>query len=210
MTNDLARAKVSSAIQGAEVIEERTFEGGGCRVVMRIAMFGASNSLASAVMPAPKKREAFPKPIQSVAPSMPACDDQTSVGARIEMINRQSEPTVSKDNKAIGGYTGLIVDCRALNLTPVMSPMIKNAAGKLIYGHKNLNAERVIADGMASCTTDPTNGTLRAGGNPLVVKAISLDDHNVNPILSTADANRILIENKASGFLDQTKVVFVY
>ena len=49
----------------------------------------------------------------------------------------------------------------------------------------------------------------RAGTNPLVVKAVGLDNHNGNPILSVADANRVLIENGATGFLDRTNVVFV-
>ena len=47
------------------------------------------------------------------------------------------------------------------------------------------------------------------GSNPLVVKAVGLDNHNGNPILSVADANRVLIENGATGFLDRTNVVFV-
>ena len=61
---------------------------------------------------------------------------------------------------------------------------------------------------MASYTTDLRKAS-RAGSNPLVVKAVGLDNHNGNPILSVADANRVLIENGASGFLDRTNVVFV-
>ena len=38
---------------------------------------------------------------------------------------------------AEGGYTGLIVDCRGLELQPVMSPVIRNSNGTRIYGHKN-------------------------------------------------------------------------
>ena len=45
--------------------------------------------------------------------------------------------------------------------------------------------------------------------NPLVVKAVSLDNHNGNPVLSLADANRVLIENGATGFLDNASVVFL-
>jgi hypothetical protein len=61
---------------------------------------------------------------------------------------------------------------------------------------------------MAGYTADIRNA-VRAGANPLVVRAIGLDNHNGNPILSVADANRVLIENGASGFLDRTAVVFV-
>jgi hypothetical protein len=49
----------------------------------------------------------------------------------------------------------------------------------------------------------------RAGARPLVMKAVALMDHNANPVLSVADANRVLIENGASGFLNQTHVVLL-
>jgi len=101
------------------------------------------------------------------------------------------------------------VDCRGLGLKPVMSPVIKNADGESIYGHKNLNPDFVIANGMASYTTDINGGTSRAGNNPLVVKAVQLQSHSSYPVLSVADANRVLIENKATGFLERTSVVFI-
>ncbi|MBR1578917.1 MAG: LPP20 family lipoprotein [Selenomonadaceae bacterium] len=207
ITSDVVRTKVSALIRGAQVISERPVEG-GYEVTMKIAMFGSSNSLAEAVLPSTGKREDFPKPVQSVAPSMPAYDSNTSIDIRIDVTSKQTAPTAAPNDNAIGGYTGLIVDCRGLNLNPVMSPVIKNADGESIYGHKNLDPDYVIANGMASYTTD-INASDRAGNNPLVVKATSVENHNGYPVLSTADANRVLIENKASGFLDKTKVVFV-
>ena len=88
-----------------------------------------------------------------------------------------------------------------------MSPVIKNASGQAIYGYKNLDYDKVVSGGMAGYTTDPAKAT-RAGSNPLYVKAVSVDK-NANPVLSVADANRVLIENGATGFLDATNVVFV-
>ena len=207
ITSDIVRTKVSALVRGAQVISERPVEG-GYEVTMKIAMFGSSNSLAEAVMPSETKREPFPTPVQSVAPSQPAYDSSTSIDIRIDVTSKQPAPIAAPNNDAIGGYTGLIVDCRGLNLNPVMSPVIKNADGESIYGHKNLDPDYVIANGMASYTAD-INMSDRAGNNPLVVKAVSLENHNGYPVLSTADANRVLIENKASGFLDKTKVVFV-
>ena len=177
---------------------------------MTVSMFGVSNSLASAVMPKPAAVEAFPQPVAAVAPSV-----QVTV-----TVNTQSAvPTASVPatgpsaaaapaGKAIGGYTGLIVDCSGLGLKPVMSPVIKNASGQPIYGYKNLDYDRVVSNGMAGYTSDVHNA-VRAGTNPLVVRAIGLDNHNGNPIIATADANRVLIENGATGFLDRTAVVFI-
>lgn len=208
ITSDIVKTKVSALVKGAQVISERQVAG-GYEVTMKIAMFGSSNSLAEAVLPSTSKREDFPLPVQSVAPSMPAYDSSTSINVRIDIANQQTAPVAAANDNAIGGYTGLIVDCRGLNLNPVMSPVIKNQNGEAIYGHRNLNPDYVIANGMASYTTDLNTGTVRAGNNPLVVKAVSLENHNGYPVIATADANRVLIENKSSGFLEKTNVVFI-
>ena len=110
---------------------------------------------------------------------------------------------------AKGDYTGLIVDCRGLSLQPVMSPVILNANGTKIYGHKNLDIDKVIREGMVAYSKDP-DAVERAGENPLVVKAVSLENFNSNPVLSIADSNRVLIENHATKFLKALKVVFLF
>ena len=111
---------------------------------------------------------------------------------------------------AVGGFTGLIVDCRGLGLKPVMSPVIKNENGEPIYGYKNLDYDKIIEIGTAGYSTDSTN-VARAGSNPLVVRAVKIDGSTKgNPVISVADANRVLIENNSSGFLDKMNVVFLY
>ena len=112
-------------------------------------------------------------------------------------------------SSAQGDYTGLIVDCRGLELQPVMSPVVKNTNGTRIYGHKNLDIDRVIREGMADYIDDTANVD-RAGTNPLVVKAVSVENFNSNPVLSIPDANRVLIENYATKFLSDLKVVFLF
>ena len=109
--------------------------------------------------------------------------------------------------RAVGGYTGFIIDCTGLGLRPVMSPVIKAENGRPIYGYKNLDSDKVVANGMASYARSEADAT-RAGVNPLRLRAVSVDG-NANPVLSAADANRLLLENSASGFLDATNVVFL-
>ena len=108
---------------------------------------------------------------------------------------------------AVGGYTGVIIDCTGLGLRPAMSPVIKAENGQPIYGYKNLDVDKVVASGMASYAHSDAEAT-RAGTNPLHLRAVSVD-HNANPVLSASDANRLLLENSASGFLDATNVVFL-
>ena len=94
-------------------------------------------------------------------------------------------------------------------LNPVMSPVIKKVGGQKIYGHKNLDYDRIIREGMASYAQDMSQAA-RAGSNPLVVRAVALDDLNANPVLSEADADLVLYENGQSHFLDNIAVVFLY
>ena len=108
-----------------------------------------------------------------------------------------------------GNFTGLIVDCRGLGIAPVMSPVILNADGTKIYTYKNLEPDKIISLGMLDYAND-IDDIARAGDNPLVVKAVKLEDFNSCPVLSVADSNRILIENYATNFLKDLKVVFLF
>lgn len=131
-----------------------------------------------------------------------------------ETVYQPTTPTPKRSvedyaSAAQGDYTGLIVDCRGLNLQPVMSPVIKNINGTKIYGHKNLDIDRIIREGMADYIDDTVH-VERAGNNPLLVKAQSVEDFNSNPVLSIADSNRVLIENHATKFLKDLKVVFLF
>ena len=108
---------------------------------------------------------------------------------------------------AVGGYTGVIIDCTGLGLRPAMSPVIKAENGQPIYGYKNLDVDKVVQNGMASYAHSDAEAT-RAGANPLRLRAVSVD-RSANPVLSAGDANRLLLENSASGFLDATNVVFI-
>lgn len=224
VTSDVTKTKVTALIQGARVVSEQAIDGGGYAVTMEMSVFGASNSLATAVLPTNTVPTSFPAPDASVPASTPSSvqvNVQVTPGTTTQQTPATTLPSVmvpshqgssaaaAPAGQAIGSYTGLIVDCRGLGLKPVMSPVIKNANGEPIYGYKNLDSATVIANGMASYTTDLSKAT-RAGSNPLVVKAVGLDNHNGNPILSVADANRVLIENGATGFLDRTNVVFVH
>ncbi len=235
VTSDVIKTRVNAMIKGARVVAESVTPDGGYQVTMEVGMFGVSNSIAQAVMPKPEKKAAFPEPVASVAPAAPSVTVNVNVGVNagttaqptapavpqvvvpsvptpsvpsVSAPQMPAQPAISSSAGAIGGFTGLVVDCRGLGLKPVMSPVIKNAEGQAIYGASNLDYDKVISEGMAAYTTNPDKIS-RAGSNPLVVKAVSLDNHNGNPVLSVADANRVLLENGKTGFLSDLKVVFL-
>ena len=171
-------------------------------------MFGVS-SLASAVISRPAVIESFPEQTADVLPSKvePYQDGGWATPAP-SRDNTGSSAAPAPDGKAIGKFTGLIVDCRGLGLKPVMSPVIKNANGRPIYGYKNLDYDKVIEKVMASYARNMSEAS-RAGRNPLIVRALDVENHGGTPVLSVADANRVLIENGATHFLDDTNVVFL-
>ena len=218
--SDVTRTKVSATIQGARILNVQYQPDGMCEVTMQVSIFGVSGSLAEAVLPPNPTPTAFPAPDPAVAaapaPATTEVNVNVSVGTTAPAAQKPTQkPAVTGTSaapapagQAAGKYTGLIVDCRGLGLRPCMSPVIKNDKGNPIYGYKNLDSQKVIANGMAGYTKDMGNAP-RAGSNPLVVKAVAVDNHNSNPVISTADANRVLIENGATGILDNTNVVFV-
>lgn len=107
------------------------------------------------------------------------------------------------------GYTGLIVDCSGLGLQPVMSPVIKDDKGNPIYGYKNLDYDKVVSDGMASYYKDAKSQNC-AGINPLVIKAVKVDNNHSNPVVKVSDAALILTANQKDKFLDNCAVVFIW
>lgn len=186
-TSDVITLKVSGIVKGAKIVSEGELAGGGYSVTMEIAMFGGEGSLAETVLERPTYVEPIPAPAPDYRP-----------------------PVISKQPTYSGGYTGLIVDCRGLGkVNNVMSPVIKNEQRQKIYGHKNLDFDRIIREGMVSYAQDMSQ-TSRAGSNPLIVTAIDLEDHDANPVLCTADAELVLYENSKSHFLENIAVVFLY
>ena len=140
----------------------------------------------------------------------PVASTQIAYETPNSMINKMAKRSVEEyASSAEGNYTGLVVDCRGLDLQPVMSPVIMNSNGTKIYGHKNLDIDRVIREGMADYADNPQNVS-RAGSNPLVVKAHAVENFNSNPVVAIPDSNRILIENHATHFLKDLKVVFLF
>jgi len=217
LANDVVKTRVTGVINGYQVVSEQYNSDGTFEVTIAVSMFGGSAPLAGAVLE-PVQQEAFPEPTSvnvsvNVGVNQPVTQQPTVQQPTVQQPVQQPSsaapvPASASGTRASGNYTGLVVDCSGLGLKPVMSPVIKNDSGQPIYGYKNLNYSKVIANGMAGYASSMSN-TQRAGANPLVVKAVSLDNHNGNPVISTADANRVLVENQASHFLDNCAVVFV-
>ena len=196
---EISSSKIDAVIKGATVLREEYDEYNNCTVVMSVPIYGVTDSVALAALKPAEKKD-FPPP--------------------------------STSDTAKGNYTGLIIDCGDLELTPVLTPVIRDANDQSLYSFEHLDYDKVITKGMVSYVTRssqisaPQNFMLvstrnlptisiaaqknlsRAGDNPLIIKAQRMSDDNSCPVISAEDADKILIENGASHFLDNGAVVF--
>lgn len=199
VTSDVVNASVSGVIKGAREVSCTTDGYGYVHVVMELPLYGGANSLAAAVIPnVPQQGFLPPSDIIPVdtKPSAPA------------VTTNPNQATVGNLYGATGRYTGLIVDCSGLGLQTAMAPAVYTDGKKVVYGLENFSHEQVINRGYVGYSNSATSGVQRAGSNPMVVKAQSIE-HFFNPVISKEDAAKILAENQMNGFLSTGNVVFV-
>ena len=192
--SDVIGARVESLVQGARIVSQESLPDGGCKVIMQINMYGPSSSLADAIRPALEKSNTEVQPFKESIPSV----------TTTTTTNTSTTTTTTVQ----GNYTGVIIDCRDFEVNPIMSPVIRLQDGTPVYGYENLQPDKVVRFGMAAYSHGQ-NMTQRAGSNPLVIRATGMERHNAYPVISDADANRMLAENKVSHFLDNCKVVIM-
>lgn len=199
VTSDVVKASVSGVVKGAREVSCTTDEYGYVHVVMELPLYGGANSLAAAVIPNVPQQGFLPPsdiiPVD-IKPAAPA------------VTTNPNQATVGNLYGATGQYTGLIVDCSGLGLQTAMAPALYTDGKKVVYGLENFSHEQVINRGYVGYSNSASSGVQRAGSNPMIVKAQSIE-HFFNPVISKEDAARILAENQMNGFLSTGNVVFV-
>lgn len=208
LTGDIISTKVSAVVRGAKILSTDYDVDGSCIVVMAVPVYGGAGSIASLTFK-PGDKEDFPEPTATVE----AKGNYT--GLIIDCGDLELKPVLAPN---------ILKDDKGDNQS--------------IYSYSNLDHEKVIANGMIGYATiakeqsddkpllltsgkfnvndfiflhayAAENNTSRAGDNPLIIKAETLSDDNSCPVVSISDADKILIENQASHFLDEGAVVFV-
>lgn len=201
MSRDVVNARVKRLVHGLALLKQgQDKETGIYYAVVRLPRYGATNSLAKAVFdPSKAGTSSFAMPQAKVIDVKPGSQESVA----------QSVGTVMRE----GNFTGVIIDCRGMNLKRTMSPVIKDERGESIYGYKNLDYDKVISIGMAGYTSSLSENVSRAGARPLVLRAVRVDtrmsQNHVDPVISNKDADKLLAENAATGFLRNCAVVFV-
>lgn len=186
VTNDVIHARVEGIIKNAVTVKQFKDETGSYHEVVELRIFNGKDSVADLVIPQVEKK---PLPAPEIF---------------VDKAAAEGEPAASATS---GNYTGVIIDCSGLDIQTAMAPGIFTKDNQAVYGLEHFSHDFVISNGYVSYSKGMAT-VARAGANPLVIKAVSVSKF-VNPVISNADAGKILAENKVSHFLDEAKVVFV-
>ena len=173
--DDQINTKVEAALHGAKVISVTRDGDGSFHAIVRLPMFGSTQSLAGAVLKEDVKVEDFPKP------------KFTSIRTEVH-------------------YTGLIIDCRGLNLSEAVTPAIKSVGGVEVYAYNNVGYQSAVSKGMVEYANNLESP--RAGSTPLVIKAVKISG-SCDVVVSDEDANKILQANQIANILVNCAVVLV-
>lgn len=109
-------------------------------------------------------------------------------------------------------YTGLVIDARGLDLSPILYPTIVSEEGKEIYSSLFISREFAVQYGVAAylCGMDTALAHPRVGAHPLVFKALRKADNTTGAIVvSLSDAKALEKVTERHGFLKECRVVIV-
>ena len=106
-------------------------------------------------------------------------------------------------------FTGLVVKIEDEDVRPMMSPVIVNENGTVIYSANKVDKDYAIKQGIVGYSTDVSDAkdNDRVADNPLVVTAKKVDGDKI--VLENSDADKILDAKDKLTFIEQCRVMFV-
>lgn len=109
-------------------------------------------------------------------------------------------------------FTGLIIDCKGLNVKPALSPRVVDEDGKEVYGSAYVSREWAIKYGMVGYSKDLAAAAKieRVGATPGQIKASkAIGDNSTDIQISNVNAADIRSAAENLKFLSECRVVFV-
>lgn len=183
--SDTIKTKVEGLLKGFEQVgEPRYMSDGSVEIDVQVRLFG-KESLASVLMP-----------------------------EEIKKIKNDTIPDTKIEPKEVAEeYTGVIIDCKGVDVEPAMSPALYDSDGSQVYvGNLPIDPDYVINDGIVaySKSMDEAKKNSRVGKNPLVLKAVkSFGNFKSDIVLKNEDVKTLLGADKNKSFLKEFKVVMV-
>jgi len=195
LQDDEIKVRIEDVVRGAQVIEESVTPGGVYRVVLQTPLAGAG-SVSEAVGVGDTAQTALAVETAPAPETKPV----------IEVVGPGTPPPPGAT------YTGLIVDCRGLDVSPSISPKLFDPDGGEVYGTMNVSPDYAIEVGIAGFPQrmDDARRSARIGDRPLIVRAARCPDrHRFYVVLRAGEAEKIREANRADKFLERTAVAFV-
>lgn len=189
LTSDIIKTNLEGVLIGAVVVQEVDLNDGSYKVVVAMPLLG-EQGVAKAID--------LPKQVEDAAPTKEV------------ILADLPAPTMLK-----GNFTGLLIDCRGLKVSPAMAPVVYGPDDEAIYPRSDVNINEMIANGLVAYynSAEIAIKAGRVGNRPLIIKASSIkkaaNGWNTSPILTQADSARILAEDARTGFITKLAVGFI-
>jgi hypothetical protein len=120
--------------------------------------------------------------------------------------------TVQQSPKKTERFTGLIVDCRGISLTPAMVPTIVGEDGQVVYGTAYVSRDQALEEGVAAYARGlaKARDNPRVGPKPLIVRGLrTVKGRSSDIVISNVDAGRIKGAGSNINVLHRGRVLFV-
>ena len=131
-------------------------------------------------------------------------------------IGEKPSITAFEGNKAKKAvvFSGLIIDCRGLNVKPALAPKIIDESGKEVYGSAYVSREWAIKYGIVGYAKDVKAAAKqladRVGTTPGQIKALKAQgDNATDVVISDTDAADVRSAAKNLKFLSECRVILV-
>ena len=146
-------------------------------------------------------------PIKLVVPMLcPYCGqewpDGKAVPSGTELVPKEIETTI---------YSGIIIDCRGLDLKPCLFPTIWNESQEEIYSVNFADQNFIIDQGLVLYTTQDQYSDPRVGQNPLRIKATDvIGSANTDIEIADSDGQRIHGSKSNLNLLRECRIAVIF
>lgn len=112
-----------------------------------------------------------------------------------------------------GCYTSVVIDATRLRVARCMSPRILRADGSEVWSTVKVDQDMLSEHGVAAYVRSRPEAfaNRRCGERPLVIRAVDRGSSITrgDVVLSDADADRLLAEDRRAGFLEDLRVIII-
>lgn len=169
---------------------------GVCTVVATLNLLGP---VGECVIPLAEPFLSSIPPQVTLAPELALPAPETS---------QEGDPSYRNSMAELGGYTGLLVDARGLDLHPALLQRVVDSAGLGAYGSFCVSRSAVIRQGMALFIADRADLRVaeRLGASPLYVRALAVSQGS-DLVVSQADGDLLRQSFAAQGDRSRSPLV---